>query len=140
MEGTNFRAEYAKAVLYQHVVEKYENVLGKTVSKLPTSAITDDLPSEAGIPQEPPNEEISICVVGAGAAGLGVAIELRKLGYTNVEVLEATGRHGGRCYTHYFENGPKCAHDYYDVGAMRIPDIPTMKRLVSETEQFIIQS
>ena len=41
------------------------------------------------------------------------------------EILEADKRVGGRVYTHKF-SGDK--HDYYDVGAMRFPDIPIMKK------------
>ncbi|KID72227.1 uncharacterized protein G6M90_00g104370 [Metarhizium brunneum] len=36
-------------------------------------------------------------------------------------------RVGGRLYTHNF-GGPRKAHDYYDVGAMRFPDNPVMAR------------
>ena len=39
------------------------------------------------------------------------------------EVLEADDRMGGRIYTHRFSNAK---HDYYDVGAMRFPDITIM--------------
>ena len=50
---------------------------------------------------------------------------------TNVEyeIMECNGegRLGGRLYTHHFSD---TEHDYYDVGAMRFPDIPTMKQYV----------
>ncbi|KAH9835191.1 FAD/NAD-binding domain-containing protein [Rhodofomes roseus] len=41
------------------------------------------------------------------------------------EVLEASDRVGGRLYTYNFS---KKEHDYFDVGAMRFPDTPMMKR------------
>ena len=41
------------------------------------------------------------------------------------EILEADNRVGGRVYTHKFSDAP---HDYYDVGAMRFPDIPIMAK------------
>ncbi|KAI1214156.1 FAD/NAD(P)-binding domain-containing protein [Annulohypoxylon truncatum] len=41
------------------------------------------------------------------------------------DILEANSRIGGRVYTHKFSETP---HDYYDIGAMRFPDIPIMKR------------
>lgn len=47
------------------------------------------------------NEKIneSIIIVGAGVAGLGVAMELRKRGYQNIKILEARDRLGGRVWT-----------------------------------------
>jgi len=39
------------------------------------------------------------------------------------EALGADDRMGGRIYTHWFSNAK---HDYYDVGAMRFPDITIM--------------
>ena len=47
------------------------------------------------------------------------------------EILESNGedRLGGRLFTYYFKNAEGFGdHDYYDVGAMRFPDISTMKR------------
>ena len=41
----------------------------------------------------------SIAVIGAGPAGPGAAIELRRHGFTNVVVLEASDRVGGRSCT-----------------------------------------
>ncbi|KAM3497069.1 hypothetical protein MY10362_009567 [Beauveria mimosiformis] len=43
------------------------------------------------------------------------------------DILEANSeRIGGRVYTHHFSS--KMPHDYYDIGPMRYPKIPTMKR------------
>ncbi|KZT70525.1 amine oxidase [Daedalea quercina L-15889] len=41
------------------------------------------------------------------------------------EILEASDRVGGRLYTYKFSEQQ---HDYFDVGAMRFPDTPMMKR------------
>jgi hypothetical protein len=51
----------------------------------------------------------------------------------NCEILEAGDHVGGRLYSYQFpgatkQDGAKCSHDYYDVGAMRFPDIDIMKR------------
>src|SRR6187397_2802607 len=46
-----------------------------------------------------PRGERSALVIGAGAAGLAAARELRRLGFT-VTVVEARDRIGGRVYTH----------------------------------------
>jgi len=53
----------------------------------------------------------------------------RKLLYFTYEILESADedRVGGRLFTYNF-GGPRESHDYYDVGAMRFPDIPIMTR------------
>ena len=67
-----------------------------------------------------------ICIVGAGITGLFLAMILDSLRIPGLEydILEASDRSGGRVYSHYFSDIP---HDYYDVGAMRFPDIDIMK-------------
>jgi hypothetical protein len=73
----------------------------------------------------------NVCIIGAGAAGLYIAMMLKYLGITNVDILEASDDVGGRCYTYGpFSDGTACGHDYYDVGAMRIPNIDAMKSCV----------
>ena len=73
----------------------------------------------------------SVLVLGAGLAGMTAAYELRKAGY-KVEVLEYSGRAGGRCWTlrggdRYRELGGAeqvCAFDdqlYFNPGPWRIP-------------------
>jgi monoamine oxidase len=69
--------------------------------------------------------ELPICIIGAGAAGLAAALMLQSLGKP-FEILEASNRIGGRCFTYSFSNPPK-PYDYYDVGAMRFPKIPPMQ-------------
>lgn len=68
-----------------------------------------------------------VCIVGAGIAGLYIAMILDDLQIPNLEyeILEASDRVGGRVYTHRFSEEE---NDYYDIGAMRYPDIPTMQR------------
>ena len=68
-----------------------------------------------------------VCIVGAGIAGLYIAMILDDLQIPNLEydILEASDRVGGRVYTYRFSERE---NDYYDVGAMRYPDIPTMQR------------
>lgn len=57
--------------------------------------------------QTPPPAHLRIGIVGAGCAGLTAAEELKKKGYTNVTVLEAKKRAGGKVITIPFsdENG-----------------------------------
>ncbi|KAL6400898.1 L-amino acid oxidase [Ilyonectria robusta] len=54
---------------------------------------------------------------------------LKFLGVKEFDIIEASDRVGGRCYTYEFPEDKEhpCPHNYYDIGAMRIPDIPTMK-------------
>jgi predicted NAD/FAD-binding protein len=52
-----------------------------------------------------------ICIVGAGAAGLSAAYFLKARGYTNVTILEAAGRVGGKCRTVDFQGRS------FDIGA-----------------------
>jgi len=56
-----------------------------------------------------------VCILGAGMAGLVAAYELLKLKNT-VEIIEASGGHGGRVHTHHFKDGA-----YAELGAMRVP-------------------
>lgn len=87
----------------------------------------------------PRKKEFNIGIVGAGAAGLFTGLtfdylnkELQKLGIAvefKYQIFESASkdRLGGRLYTYNF-GGERDCHDYYDVGAMRFPDHPIMKR------------
>lgn len=70
---------------------------------------------------------LHVCIVGVGVCGLYIAmmldsLEIRGLTY---EILEASDRAGGRIMTHRFSQQ---RDDYFDVGAMRFPDLPHMQR------------
>ncbi|KLO16478.1 hypothetical protein SCHPADRAFT_995057 [Schizopora paradoxa] len=75
-------------------------------------------------PPPPPERTRRIGIIGAGAAGLYVAMILESLDL-KFEILEASGRIGGRLLTHKLGSGK---NEYYDVGAMRFPDNPIMER------------
>jgi monoamine oxidase len=73
----------------------------------------------------------SVLILGAGLAGMAAALELRKAGY-RVQVLEYSGRAGGRCWTlrggdTYTELGGETQHCafapglYLNPGPWRIP-------------------
>lgn len=76
-------------------------------------------PLHRDIPKPP-----HVGIIGAGMAGLYTGMILKSLGIT-YEIIEASDRIGGRVYTHRFTDSPG---DYYDVGAMRFPDNPIMRR------------
>lgn len=61
------------------------------------------------------NKNERIIIVGAGASGISAASKLFENGYTNVKILEAEPRFGGRVYTQKFhdnfiELGAQCVH------------------------------
>lgn len=50
-------------------------------------------------------EDVSIVIVGAGAAGFATAVKLMENGFSNVTILEAENRIGGRIFTTEFSSG-----------------------------------
>ena len=85
------------------------------------------------------DKTFKVGIIGAGSAGLFVAMifDYLKGKYglkVDYEILEAHGedRLGGRLYTYRFPEllgeDYNSSHDYYDVGAMRFPEIEIMKR------------
>ena len=58
------------------------------------------------------NTNMRIAIVGAGAAGLMAALQLRKLGYTNIRIFEKRNRIGGKCFT------PTIEGRNYELGAV----------------------
>lgn len=83
--------------------------------------------SQARIP--PPAktcERLQVGVIGAGMAGLYAAMLIKSLGI-DFEELEAAEAPGGRVRTHHFSEEER---DYVDLGAMRVPKIPIMDRVV----------
>ena len=55
---------------------------------------------------------------------------LDELDITNLsyDILEGSDRIGGRVFTHYFSPLKERPHDYYDVGAMRFPNVKIMQK------------
>jgi hypothetical protein len=53
----------------------------------------------------PAKLDASIVILGAGASGLLFAVRLKRLGYTNINILESTDRYGGKTHT-IVEDGP----------------------------------
>ncbi|KAF3105147.1 hypothetical protein TWF569_010210 [Orbilia oligospora] len=143
------KGRYARRVVREKIaaeIEVLRQMPGNPFSGLPPCS-PDDLPrdknykngklgeevSEQTAPQLPPRK---VCIVGAGVAGLYIAMILDDLNIPNLtyEILEANSRVGGRAYTHHFSDK---SHDYYDIGAMRFPNTKTMKRtfkLIEDTK------
>ncbi len=101
------------------------NELAPIVNSLPPPKISKD----------DRTEPFKVCIIGAGVAGLFTAMIFDYLnekyevnvGYEIVECNKPE-RLGGRLYTHYFGEETDDSHEYYDVGAMRFPDIPVMEQ------------
>lgn len=79
---------------------------------------------------------MKVGIIGAGCAGLFTALIFDHLKEAcglevEYEILESNNeeRLGGRLFSHYFKDVKNPGtHDYYDVGAMRFPEIDIMKR------------
>ena len=84
----------------------------------------DNLPPRPDESSLPLPSDSKICIVGAGISGLYAGLILDHLGVA-YDILEASPRPGGRILTHYFSIRK---HDYYDIGAMRFPNVPPMER------------
>jgi monoamine oxidase len=76
--------------------------------------------------------DVKFCIIGAGVAGLYIAMILKELGIP-FDLVEASDRAGGRLYTHKFSEAP---HDYYDAGAMRLSENPMMKKALTLFEDL----
>ncbi|TFK34498.1 L-amino acid oxidase [Crucibulum laeve] len=87
----------------------------------PTIPDTDIKP-----PPPQPASPYPVGILGAGVSGLYAAMMLQSLGI-KYEIMEGSGRTGGRLYTHYFPKNPG-KYQYYDVGAMRYPETTFMTR------------
>lgn len=123
--ATSLRAAYAKAILNRKILHKY-NESSHRDERLGKADALPDPPQIA--PATGDVLSSSICIIGAGTCGLYLAMMLKFLGFTNVQILEATNQVGGRCFTWPNpEPGPNLDHFYYDIGAMRIPELPWMK-------------
>lgn len=156
----NYRDQWARWRVRKMLAKAYSLIPNETVGSLPEGiqGLLPDISSDAidaqkipDLPEFQPQKtlpsEIKVCIVGAGAAGLFTAMifdwlkvkgKRQELPELNIsyDILEANDeeRLGGRLYTYKFPptNGYKPGvHDYYDVGAMRFPENPFMKRSVT---------
>lgn len=63
----------------------------------------------------------NVAIVGAGMSGLMTYLCLTQAGMTNVEIIEASNRLGGRVHTAYLSGGP-FDYSYQEMGPMRFPE------------------
>lgn len=62
-----------------------------------------------------------VAIVGAGMSGLMTYLVLTQAGLTNVSIIEASQRLGGRVHTEYLSGGP-FDYSYQEMGPMRFPE------------------
>jgi monoamine oxidase len=65
-------------------------------------------------------KEKQIAIVGAGMSGLMTYLVLSQAGMTNISIIEAGNRLGGRVHTEYLTGGP-FDYSYQEMGPMRFP-------------------
>ncbi|KAL6914810.1 hypothetical protein FSST1_012570 [Fusarium sambucinum] len=132
---SGLRIAYAQHLLNKHL-RKLRAKLNDDVEfsdPLPRKRFAHSAPSDSiGDPlSELPEYKGRVAIVGAGATGLYLAMMLKYLKINNVDIYEASDRIGGRCYTYNFPDDGDSPHNYYDIGAMRIPEIPAMQSTLS---------
>ncbi|KAM0335358.1 hypothetical protein ACHAQA_000403 [Verticillium albo-atrum] len=83
-----------------------------------------------------------VAIVGAGMAGLTTWLVLQQAGFTNLTILEASDRLGGRVRTEYLSGGPS-DYSYQEMGPMRFPyqytNPVTQKTFDINDQKFIYQ-
>ncbi|KAI1416268.1 flavin-containing amine oxidoreductase [Hypoxylon sp. FL1857] len=62
-----------------------------------------------------------VAIVGGGMSGLMTYLVLTQAGLTNVSIIEASQRLGGRVHTEYLTGGP-FDYSYQEMGPMRFPE------------------
>ncbi|KAI1463958.1 flavin-containing amine oxidoreductase-domain containing protein [Daldinia caldariorum] len=62
-----------------------------------------------------------VAIVGAGMSGLMTYLVLHQAGFTNLSIIEASQRLGGRVHTEYLSGGP-FDYSYQEMGPMRFPE------------------
>ncbi|KAI1081438.1 flavin-containing amine oxidoreductase-domain containing protein [Whalleya microplaca] len=62
-----------------------------------------------------------VAIVGAGMSGLMTYLVLSQAGLTNIKIIEASQRLGGRVHTEYLSGGP-FDYSYQEMGPMRFPE------------------
>ncbi|KAF5579562.1 amino-acid oxidase [Fusarium subglutinans] len=65
-------------------------------------------------------KEKHVSIVGAGMSGLMTYLVLSQAGMTNINIIEAGNRLGGRVHTEYLTGGP-FNYSYQEMGPMRFP-------------------
>lgn len=97
------------------------SVISEAVETL-TELFTIDLPPKGDpFPKiNGPKPHEHVCIIGAGPAGIHMAISLKEKGYSNIKIFEKTGRVGGKCSDfqlggfYRFQGAEFLTIDYFD--------------------------
>jgi hypothetical protein len=123
-DGLTLRAKWARFLVREQLARELNIAMGPGQAPWDRSNLP---PRSQVLPGDIAPQQRKLCIVGAGITGLYIALILDTLEIKNVSVdfFEASDRIGGRCFTYEFSKRP---HEYYDVGAMRFPEIDVMAR------------
>lgn len=83
-----------------------------------------------------------VAIVGAGMGGLMTYLVLSQAGLTNISIIEAGQRLGGRVHTEYLSGGP-FDYSYQEMGPMRFPTTyadPGTNKTFNITDQQLVFS
>ena len=95
----NHQTTFARDVNVSPSPLQYESTHKDTVRKILSlykanvEAKGDPLPKVVG-----PKRHEKVCIVGAGAAGIHMALNLKDRGFSDIIIFEKTGRVGGKCH------------------------------------------
>lgn len=113
---------YGRRLMHKalHATEGHEGVQGTLEGVMSVSNALDMLFESGHLPTSKVSEgskdpELVVGILGAGIGGLYAALILDSL-KIKYEIIEATGRSGGRLYTHKFkkqDGSPGDEYDYY---------------------------
>lgn len=145
VDELSFTARYARQLIRENITRELRTLreshdaeppvdlpaIGGICLKDPFSGAGHPLEEETYLDDSVPLD-VKFCIIGAGVAGLYIAMILKELGIP-FDLVEASDRAGGRLYTHRFSEAP---NDYYDAGAMRWPAFPTMKKALALFEEL----
>ncbi|KAF2843229.1 hypothetical protein M501DRAFT_69243 [Patellaria atrata CBS 101060] len=127
--GRSLRSEYARRIMVDATLEEYHRRYpDRNIKQLPMKTIGEP-PEANGVEGQMEDSSLPpgrVHIVGAGIAGMFLAMHSLELGFTDFDIFEASSRVGGRVYTHTFE-GVNTTHNYYDAGAIRIPDMAAIE-------------
>jgi NADPH-dependent 2,4-dienoyl-CoA reductase/sulfur reductase-like enzyme len=87
----------------KHAINEFIGYHTDPTTPGPTIPIPPTLPPR--YPAPPQTSTLPVCILGAGAAGLYIAMMLDSLGI-NYDLMEGSGRTGGRIFTYHFPKNP----------------------------------
>ena len=141
-QGASSRLQTDHSPLPKEQSEKEKEI--SETEKLLKALLNDTTPPKGEpFPQiSGPRQDENVCIVGAGPAGIDMALRLKDKGYSKITMFEKTGRVGGKSYdtningvyrpqgtilitSEYFDNLVKLAKRYH-VGELKAIPSPVV--------------